>query len=432
MDLCAMADKRVARTDVVVIGAGAAGLAAASFCRQRGVRTVILEARDRIGGRVFTVRDRRSPLPIELGAEFLHGAAEEVREIADTAGLTLVDVEGQRWASARGHLSRIDDFWKRLDRILGQAEKRRSPDRSLAEFLAEAPGGKRFAADRILAREFIEGFHAAEEQRLARVLAGYDAVIAELARSGRADIRLNHIVTAVDWSPGRVEVRATLQSGQEVLVRAAAAIVTVPLPLLQAKTKGKGAILFLPEITATRAAAECAAMGHVQKISILLDSPIHEIIPRARGEKLEQLAFVQARGVRIPVWWTSYPLRSGMMVGWAGGPAALGLEARPALLRDEALHVLAVSFGIDTRTIRRHLVALRTHDWSRDPFARGAYSYSLVGGSDAGERLSRPVRSTLFFAGEAANKEGRTGTVHGAIASGYYAGGQAFRAISRV
>ena len=446
-----MPDKRAARTDVVIIGAGAAGLAAASFFRQRGVRTIILEARNRIGGRVFTWHDAGSPLPIELGAEFLHGAAEEVREIADAEGLALVDVCGDRWASERGRFSKIDDFWTRLDRILGQADKRRAPDRSLAEFFADAPGGKRLAPDRRLAREFIEGFHAAEpnriseravaqggnpgadkeEQRLGRVLGGYDSVIAALARRGRADIRLNHIVTAVDWAPHRVQVRASLQGGRVLLVRAAAAIMTLPLPLLHAETKGRGAISFSPEIPAKRAAAEFAAMGHVQKLTFLLDSPIQDIVPKSRAEKLEQLSFVQARGVQIPVWWTPYPLRSGMVVGWAGGPAALELEATPALLREKAVRALAVSFGIDIRAVRRHLLAVRTHDWSRDPFARGAYSYSLVGGSDVGERLSRPVRSTLFFAGEAANREGRTGTVHGAIASGYYAAGQAFRAISR-
>jgi hypothetical protein len=83
---------------------------------------------------MFTRHDPRLPLPIELGAEFLHGAAEEVDAIADRARLTLVDVKGDRWASARGRMSRITDFWDRLDRILGQTDKRRVPDRSLSEF----------------------------------------------------------------------------------------------------------------------------------------------------------------------------------------------------------------------------------------------------------------------------------------------------------
>ncbi len=152
--------------DVVVIGAGVAGLAAARRLRAEGARVIVLEARSRIGGRLFTAHDRRSPLPIELGAEFLHGGAEEVRKIADEAGLSVVDISGERWYSARGRFSRMDDFWLRLDRILGRADAKRSPDRPLSELFAEKPGGRRFARDRTLAREFVEGFHAAEINRI--------------------------------------------------------------------------------------------------------------------------------------------------------------------------------------------------------------------------------------------------------------------------
>jgi monoamine oxidase len=84
---------------------------------------------------------------------------------------------------------------------------------------------------------------------------------------------------------------------------------------------------------------------------------------------------------------------------------------------------------VDRRYLDRHLVRTFTHDWSRDPFSRGAYSYPLVGGSDAAIALARPVRGTLFFAGEAADAEGRNGTVHGAIASGHRAAAQALRAL---
>ena len=443
--------KGTIRAEVVVIGAGASGLAAAASLRERGVRVIVLEARDRIGGRVFTRHDSRSPLPIELGAEFLHGPAEEVQAIADRAGLTLVDVKGDRWASARGRMSRVGDFWERLDRILSQTGKQRIPDRSLAAFLADKPGGRRFAADRTLVREFVEGFHAAElgriseraiaeggnpgededEQRLRRVVSGYDSIIAELAADlGRA-IALQHVVTAVEWSPAKVEVMVKARGTQNRLVRAAAAIITVPLPLLQTAAKGRGSIAFSPEIPSVRAAADCAAMGHVQKIDILLDSPVSEIVATKRRQQLQRLAFLNARGVRIPVWWTSYPLRSGLVTAWAGGPAALSLEVGGVDVRDRALRALAASFGIDARTVRQHIVTTFNHDWTRDPFSRGAYSYSLVGGSDVGPRLSRPLDSTLFFAGEAANKDGKTGTVHGAIASGFYAAKQAIRALDR-
>ena len=154
------------RADVVVIGAGVAGLAAARRLNEQGVRVIVLEARDRIGGRVFTARDARTPLPIELGAEFLHGDAPEVRAIADEARLTSVDIVGERWRAAHGRFTCMDHFWERLDRILGQADASREPDRALAALFAERPGGHRFAEDRTAAREFVEGFHAAELDRI--------------------------------------------------------------------------------------------------------------------------------------------------------------------------------------------------------------------------------------------------------------------------
>ena len=113
----------------MIIGAGVAGLAAARALREAGVRMTVLEARNRVGGRILTVRDRRSSVPIELGAEFLHGGAPETRAITDEAGLNVIDITGDRWKAARGRFSNINDFWVRLNRILGQVDPQRSPDR---------------------------------------------------------------------------------------------------------------------------------------------------------------------------------------------------------------------------------------------------------------------------------------------------------------
>lgn len=443
-----MRETRESRTDVVIVGAGASGLAAARRLRAAGVRVLVLEARNRIGGRVHTVRDVSSPLPIELGAEFLHGEAEQVRKLADANGLPIIDIAGERWISRRGRLSKMDDFWARLARIIGTADLNRNPDRSMAEFLAEKPGGKRFAEDRRLAAEFIEGFHAAEldriseravaeggnptedpaEQRLGRLTDGYCAVIDRLADPLNRVIRLNRIVSRIEWSEGTVTVSAQA-SGIVEKVRARATVVTVPVSLLHSEARGRGAIVFSPEIPSVRSAANCAAMGHVQRIVLVFDDPLIEIMPPKKREKLVSLTFLQAYGADVPVWWLSYPVRSGLVVGWAGGPAALALEANKGGIRERAVSSLAESFGVDRRSLARHLQNRFTHDWSRDPFSRGAYSYSLVGGSDAGKRLSRPVRGTLFFAGEAANAEGRNGTVHGAIESGENAAKQVLRAL---
>jgi monoamine oxidase len=438
-------------TDVVIVGAGVAGLAAARRLHEHGVRVLVLEARQRIGGRVFTVRDRRSSIPIELGAEFLHGDAPEVFAIVDEAGLTAVSIEGDRWRAAHGRFSPLDDFWTRLDRVLGQARASRTPDRPLAALLAERPGGHRYAEDRTLAREFVEGFHAAEleriseravasggnpgedpaQQRMARLIDGYDAVVQSLAAPVRSSLRLGERVTAIDWAAGRVSVSTRRADSDVTVVTARAAIVTLPISLLHPSARGRGAIAFTPDVGTVRQAAARATMGQVQRMTLLLDRPLVDLLDEHRKERLSRTTFLQASGVEIPAWWTSYPLRTSLVVGWAGGPAAMAVGAEPDRLVARGLSSLADALGIDRRVLSRHLVRSFVHDWSRDPYARGAYSYALVGGSDAAQALARPVRGTLFFAGEATEAEGRTGTVHGAIATGYRAAQQAHRALSR-
>jgi monoamine oxidase len=110
------------------------------------------------------------------------------------------------------------------------------------------------------------------------------------------------------------------------------------------------------------------------------------------------------------------------MVAWVGGPPATDLSRLPRKeLERRAVLSLATILSMKPAAIQRELVATFHHDWINDPFSRGVYSYSRVGGARACETLSRPVRDTIWFAGEAADRLGRTGTVHGAIDSGWRA-----------
>ena len=435
-------------TDVIIIGAGVSGLAAARRLHEAGRRVLVLEARARIGGRVFTARSPASPVPIELGAEFLHGDAPEAREVTDVANLLTVDIQGERLRAASGRLTKVDDFWRRLDRILGKADARRTPDRPLADLFAEKPGGARYAEDRALAREFVEGFHAAEleriseravadggnpgedrsEQRMARVLDGYDRVPEWLAGPVRRFIRLREVVRQVTWREGEVRVRT---ARRELVARAA--IVTVPISLLQERAGGRGAIEFVPPLPPrVRDAAGHVAMGHVTRVGLLFDAPLEELVSDdTLGARLSRTAFIHARGTDFPVFWTSYPVRSPLVVAWAGGPAAIRLPSEPGAIGAAALASLATVLGTTQRFLSRHLVQAFTHDWQHDPFARGAYSYCLVGGVDAAKVLARPIRDTLFLAGEATDAEGANATVHGAIASGQRAAAQVERALGR-
>jgi monoamine oxidase len=148
-------------------------------------------------------------------------------------------------------------------------------------------------------------------------------------------------------------------------------------------------------------------------------------LPAAGGEDLAKLSFLHGRAERVPTWWTSYPLQTRILTGWAGGPKAASLMALDAGERiGIAIDSLASITGLPRSDVDALIEDVYHHDWNNDPFARGAYSYVPAGAMDAVHRLAAPCEGTLFFAGEATDTTGNTGTVHGAIESGLRAANQ--------
>ena len=431
---------------VVVLGAGAAGLAAARALHDAGLEVTVLEARERIGGRVFTHRDRDTRVPIELGAEFIHGAAAELDEPLRGAGLSSIDVAGRRYQLAGRHLRPLDDFWEQLDRVMRLLERGPRRDRSFQEFIDTRPGGRRLARERRLAQQWVEGFHAADprrisahalaeggwpgddeaEKRLGRVVDGYDRVIEWLASPLASRMRQGAVVSRVTWKPGEVIVDVRGADGStRAAIGARAAIVAVPLGVLKAAPGEPGAIEFVPALRQKQAALDGLAMGPVVRVVLRLRE-------RVWAEEYDTLSFLHSSDEDFQVWWTQYPAREPIVVGWRGGPAALRLARLPPQdIEDRAVASLARHLGLSRARMRSQVEAVWMHDWNHDPFARGAYSYSMVGGAEAPKALARPLRRTLFFAGEAANTEGATGTVHGAIASGRHAAAQLLRVLEK-
>ncbi len=450
-----MAAGSSAKCDVVVIGAGVAGLAAARELQARGLDVVVLEARERIGGRVFTRRDRGTPVPIELGAEFIHGSAPELEEIIREASLASVDIGGRRWQVTGEHFRPADDFWERLDRVIRRLNEKRTPDRSFRQFLDSKPGGRKLALDRRLALQFVESFHAADpdrvseraladggspegdvrERRIGRVLEGYDRV-AEWISSPLGDrVRLSAVVTRVRWAPGNVSVESRHPDGRSrPALDATAAVIAVPLGVLQAAAGDPGTIEFDPELRAKRPILAQLAMGSVVRITLRLSERVWAadwFAKQTRTEALDTLSFLHTSDEQFPIWWTAYPLRVPVMVGWHGGPGARELsQLAPEQIEDAAIAALSRQLGIAPRRMRGLVEAAWLHDWEHDPLSRGAYSYQTVGGVDAPAALARPLRGTLFFAGEATDVEGRTGTVHGAIATGRRAAAEVNRSLT--
>jgi monoamine oxidase len=442
--------------DVAVVGAGVAGLSAARELTAAGLTVEVIEARPRVGGRVLTARDPSVAVPLELGAEFVHGGAPETERVAREAGLTICDVNGDRWQSTSRGLRPLDDFWEQLDRVMSRLDAERDPDRSFAAFLAGRPGGHSLARERMLAGQWVRGYQAADparaseraladggspgddesEQRQARVLEGYDRIPAHLARGLTREPRLGTVVTRVEWARGAAELTIRSHDDGRPLptVSARAAVLTVPLGVLQAPAGESAAIAFAPALPKSKAdALRCLTEGHVVRVSVVLDEQLWLTKPPravSGGRSLQRLAFIHPAGDDMPVCWTAYPTNAPLLVTWFGGPEAESLARLDhEEIEERAVGALARRLHVARRRFERHVRGCHMHNWAADPFSRGAYSYVLVGGADAATALARPVDGTLFFAGEAFDAEGRNGTVEGAIASGRRAAGQVKRAL---
>ncbi|MDP9268657.1 MAG: FAD-dependent oxidoreductase [Acidobacteriota bacterium] len=437
--------------DVIVIGAGVAGLCAAAELARAGLRVELLEARDRIGGRIWSVPQMalpqdggsRSTEPVELGAEFVHSKPPEIFALAKPARMQIALVGGEMWRKRNERLEQDHAFYQEVDAILGKM-KRGERDRSFKEFIEECcpqdSDAKRWAL------QYVQGFHAAHPERIGvwgliegeeateaiggdmqfRVLNGYSVLVDYLRAQldpENCRVRLKAIVKTVRWkvgetSRGKVEVDAVVD-GKPQTLRAKQAVITLPLGVL--KCEGMtGAVRFEPPLAAKQRALGCLEMGAVIRVTLRFRERFWEQVKDSTGKPLAELGFLVSEEKWFPTWWSQLPARTSVLTAWSAGPRG---EANSGLSKDaviaRALDSLAHILDYDRARLDALFVEAHTHDWQSDPFSRGGYSYVAAGGEGAERELAAPLDDTLFFAGEAANFEGHNGTVNGAMMTGY-------------
>jgi monoamine oxidase len=430
----------------IVIGGGIAGLTAAAKLGHAGVHVTVLEARDRIGGRIFTHREPGCDFPIELGAEFIHGRAPEIWEPLQRARIPIREADGQNWCVANGRLSSCR-FFSQVDRILEKMDKR-GPDESFLTFLERCfpnpDRSPRLAEAKQRALGYITGFNAAdpglvgvhwlfdgmkaeeriEGERAFRAAGGY-ATLVELFRQqvieAGASLQTRTIVRRVSWKRGSAKVEVEGPNGASVLT-SEKVLVTLPLAVLKAPAGEPGSVDFAPALPASkREAIDKIEMGKVMRVVLRFRSRVWETIspPGSKSKTLADMSCLFSQDETFPTWWTAMPEKLPIITGWAPFHAAERLSGKSRdFVASRSMETLSKLLRVSSSETKRELVGVHFHDWQSDPFSRGAYSYGKVGSEGAPRALAAPIENTLYFAGEATDVTGNSGTVHGAMASG--------------
>ncbi len=396
----------LADVDVVVIGAGAAGLEAARRVKSLGATVVVLEARDRIGGRAFT--DRTSlGLPFDLGAHLLHGGpnnpflakAAELGRIVTDSNPTHVLLHRSGTPSGNNALRSAQRGLNSLARriwwhtLLGQ-------DLPVSR-LASGGGGLTVAAA-VAALDMATDPDRLSAQDLSRLARGDDHVVQGgfgqlVADAGRdVPVHLSHAVSEIDWrASGRVTLRGNWGS-----LSARRCIVTVPASVL-----GAGAIRFDPALPVEKTEAIAALpCGQFMRLGLRLD---------ALPGDLPEYAFDEAAALAgTPVLFQFEPPVATMIVA---GRHGTDLGRAPEAERVE--YAIGELVGLLGSKFRDKVRAHATKNWLDDPWSLGAYSIAAVGQVDARSTYAAPLAETVFFAGEAAGGSAAL-TVAGAHVSG--------------
>lgn len=412
------------KTDILIIGAGAAGLMAMQHLLHTGHSVCLLEATAVAGGRMATLREPGFNGPVETGAEFVHGKLPLTLSLLDKAGIeytpvggSMIAVEQGKWQTNESH----DPRWGAMMRLLSQLKT----DTTIAHFLEQYFSGEKYSELRSSVEHFSSGFDLTdinkasalaalhewsdEQETQYRVNNGYGALVKyllEKCSQSQGAIHYNSAVEIIEYNQEQV----TVLTADKRSFSARSLLITTSAGFLQS-----GGFTFSPPLDKSYAGA-IAQLGFGDVIKILLQfrQPFWNA---DQGD----IGFLLSDEV-IPTWWTQAPNENNLLTGWLGGPpATAAATTNDSALMQMALQSLANIFYTNTNDLQQLLQHHNICRWQQHPFAKGGYSYVTVQSAAAKKILSHPVAGMIFFAGEALYRGQSQGTVEAALQSGLQA-----------
>lgn len=422
-------------TNVIIIGAGAAGLMAAYTLTKAGKTVTVLEARNRTGGRIHTINNNHFSNPVELGAEFVHGNLPVTLNLLNEAGIGTTGVDFEMWQYHDGSFKQSHEFVEGWDNFLEKVNALKQ-DMPLQEFLQQNFSEEEYAKMRMQIENYVSGYDTAnvidasvfalrnewnheDEDAQHRVSGGYTAMIEFLedtCRSAGNEIVLNAVAHQILWKPNAVKVITT----NNTIYEAEKLIIALPLGVLQAPEKADGAIVFSPPLPQQEKAINNIGFGSIIKILMEFDEIFWEsdAFTKSAGVNLSTMGFLFA-DEEIPTYWTQAPAHSPLLTGWLGGPPAYD---KKDLQQEDILQLTLTSlsniFKMDTESLKNKLIAWEVANWTTQPYTRGSYAYDKVKSPQARTILQQPVEETIYFTGEYLYNGPAMGTVEAALTSG--------------